>query len=368
MNDVGQRLKVLEDKVKILEETLETLKNMQLSEQMEEYIQSKSKSLRMVNLINEVSDTPSLDFGKEQEKLESIQSAKRAIDYQIESALKNVGTFSDDYPDDPRYFNYELESGLIPKQRGENKSKEALAPYSGKGIRIISYNGFDSDRIIVPKEIDGYPVVSIGKSAFKNATISELILPSSLIGIMEDAFEGCKNLTKLDLPEGLLYLGDNCFANSGLDSIVFPNSIKEISSSCCSNCQELSNVVFGNKLKIISNLAFGNCSKLRRISLPEGIEEIGYCSFVSTSIKTIIFPESLREISHSIFQNDFDFGNLQITCVFLGTNTVIAGRTLETFSGVNLIYCLAGSYAQKYAREHNIPMKPLSEFTMKEHI
>ena len=51
MSDLEQRVKALETKVKILEETLETLKNMQLSEQMDEYIQSKSKSLKLVNLI-----------------------------------------------------------------------------------------------------------------------------------------------------------------------------------------------------------------------------------------------------------------------------------------------------------------------------
>ena len=43
MNDLEQRVKALETKVKVLEETLETLKNMSLSEQMGSFIQSRQK-------------------------------------------------------------------------------------------------------------------------------------------------------------------------------------------------------------------------------------------------------------------------------------------------------------------------------------
>ena len=61
MNDLEQRVKTLETKVKVLEETLETLKNMSLSEQMGSFIQSRQKSLRMVELLNSVSDDDGLD-------------------------------------------------------------------------------------------------------------------------------------------------------------------------------------------------------------------------------------------------------------------------------------------------------------------
>lgn len=43
MDDLEQRVKALEAKVKILEETLETLKNMGISEQMESYVKQKSE-------------------------------------------------------------------------------------------------------------------------------------------------------------------------------------------------------------------------------------------------------------------------------------------------------------------------------------
>lgn len=110
MNDLEQRVKILEIKVKVLEETLETLKNMSLSEQMDSFIQSRQKSLRMVELLNSVSDDDKLDSDKERASLDNVQIAKQNLDVQITKAVMNAGTFSDDFPDDPRNFTYEIES------------------------------------------------------------------------------------------------------------------------------------------------------------------------------------------------------------------------------------------------------------------
>lgn len=113
MSDLEQRVKLLEDKVKILEETLETLKNMGISEQMENYIKQKKHTLKMVNLINAVSDKPELDFAAEKEKVERISLAKKSVDSQIQKALTSADSFSEQIPVDTRYFDYEEESGMI---------------------------------------------------------------------------------------------------------------------------------------------------------------------------------------------------------------------------------------------------------------
>lgn len=123
MNDLEQRVKTLETKVKVLEETLETLKNMSLSEQMGSFIQSRQKSLRMVELLNSVSDDEKLDFDKERETLNNVRAAKNTVDAQISQALRNVGTFSDDFPDDPRYFNYEIETGMTTNSFWKRQEK-----------------------------------------------------------------------------------------------------------------------------------------------------------------------------------------------------------------------------------------------------
>lgn len=365
MSDLEQRVKELETKVKILEETLETLKNMQLSEQMDEYIQSKSKSLKLVNLINSVSAEQTLDFRKEEDSIQSVWSAKKTIDQQIVAALRNSSDFSEQYPDDPRYFNYEVESGMVTDWNNRQEKDNNLSQYIGKGIRITSYNGFESDRVIVPKEINGLPVISIGENAFKNASFSELILPGSLKAILASAFNGCINLKHIDLPEGLEYLGKYCFSGTGLETLHIPDGVKVIPTSCFWNSKSLDTIILGSRTRELGHSAFSGCVKLNQISLPETVEIICTECFENTAIKTLIVPSRVYKMSHETFGSRFSRSNNTVTCVFLGKETLVECEQYHTFERVEQVYCLPGSNIQKFAREHSIPMKPLSEFDVK---
>lgn len=368
MSDLEYRVKVLEDKVKLLEETLETLKNMSLSEQMGYFIRSRQKSLRMVELLNSVSDDDKLDFDKERATLENVREAKRNVDEQLSRAIKNASSFSEDYPDDPRYFNYEIETGKEQARIGSPNVVSALSPYVGKGIRITSYNGFETERVIVPKEIDGYTVVSIGEKAFMNARVSQIILPSTLKGIMLSAFEGCRNLNHLDLPDGLEYLGSSCFENTALFSIAIPDTVTFLGCYCFKGCKNLEQISLGKRVATIDYCAFESCSKLSSISLPESLQSISFNVFSGTNIRMIILPENLKEVSSKAFEQDsYGRSASQITCVFLGRETIIRKTLSSGFQGVSLIYCLPGSQVQKYAREHQISIKPLSEFRMEDY-
>lgn len=326
MNDYEQRIKVLEDKVKILEETLETLKNMQMSEQMEGYIKAKTRTLKMAELINSVSDDNELDLSKEQNALNEIKNKKKSIDDQVESALKS--NYSEECATDIKYFEYQLEDG---------KSKSHIP--KGDGICITAYNGFDCKSVIIPSEIDGLPVTSIGENVFQNTNISKVILPGSLKAILYSAFYGCSELTHIDFPDGLEYLGSRCFKNSGLKQINIPDSVYQMESSCFSGCKKMTTAYIGKSLMALETLVFED-----------------------TKINTLIIPENVQSVSSEAFANGFHRG-ADVICVFLGKETTIIGGKLYN---VKMIYCLPGSNAQKHAREHNIPVKPLSEFKMEE--
>lgn len=368
MSDLERRVKLLEEKVKLLEEMVTTLKNMQLSEQMESYIQSKTKTIKMMDLLNTVSDSAdsSIDMSAQKGAIANIQAQKTAIDQQIATALKGAGTFSDDFPDDPRYFNYEVETGCDLNWQDKLVSVKELSVFAGKGIRITAYNGFDSERIVVPKEINGLPVISIGPKAFENASFSELILPSSIVAICEKAFSGCKKISSIDLPNNLVYLGGYAFAYSGLSSITFPDSLKVINSGCCSNCKNLTTVILGKSTTTLSYAAFSECSNLSQISLPESIEVIESNVFRDTYIRILILPSKMKSIDHEAF-NGLRGRSVKVTCVFLGHNTEVKADRYDSFNEVERIYCLPGSNAQQFARQHNIPIKPLSEFRMEEY-
>ena len=333
MNDYEQRIKVLEDKVKILEETLETLKNMQMSEQMEGYIKAKTRTLKMAELINSVSDDNELDLSKEQNALNEIKNKKKSIDEQVESALKS--NYSEECATDIKYFEYEIENGM-----GDYDSPvQELAEYIGKGIRITAYNGFDCKSIIIPKEIDGLLVTSIGEKVFQNTSISKVILPKSLKAILKNAFYSCSQLTHIDLPDGLVHMGFGCFEKSGLKKINIPDSVYQIKYNCFWGCKNMTSAHIGKNLSTLESNVFRD-----------------------TAINTLIIPENVQRVSNCVIGSNF-YRDANVTFVFLGKETTIDGERLKN---VKMIYCLPGSNAQKHAREYNIPMKPLSEFKMEE--
>lgn len=325
MNDYEQRIKVLEEKVKILEETLETLKNMQMSEQMQGFIQAKTRTLKMVELINSVSEKPELDMSKEQNAIMEIEAKKRSVDKEIANVIKSSNDFSEKSATDVKYFEYEIENGIDDYDR----PIQELSEYIGKGIRITAYNGFDCDSIIIPSEINGLPVTSVGEKAFINAKFSEILLPDSIVAILKSAFMGCENLIHIS----------------------FPDSIKIIGNSCCCDCKKLESVVIG-----------------------ENTEMIGFHAFYSTSLKKIVIPPNVRTVSEdafgdsSIFDRVYSNREPELDCVFLGKQTSIEKNVYMDgdLGNVKMIYCLPGSAIQRYAREHSIPMKPLSEFKTEE--
>ncbi|MDY2627961.1 MAG: leucine-rich repeat domain-containing protein, partial [Lachnospiraceae bacterium] len=93
---------------------------------------------------------------------------------------------------------------------------------------ITGYKGKASS-IIIPEQIDGYTVVAIGGSAFKgNTGLTSVIIPDTVTSIGDEAFNGCTNLENVCLPDSVVTIGANAFRNTGLTSLSLPNQITTI--------------------------------------------------------------------------------------------------------------------------------------------
>lgn len=357
MNDIEKRVEILEEKVQLLEGTLDTLKNMQLSERMDSYIKSRTKTLKLVDLLNELDNEKNIDFDKEAIELQKIIEHKATLENQILIAIRSEDNFKEQAVSNPENFDYEMENGVT--QSRLKREYDDIQSYRNKGIRIISYNGFDSEKIVIPNEIDGYPVISIGDKAFMNTNVSEVILPDTLKIILNQAFYGCINLKKIEFPDTMLFLGEECFSNSGLETVVLPDSLYEIPGLCFAHCKSLNKVKLGNNIQNIGISAFSGCIKLDKILLPNSVKKIQSYCFSKTMIKTLVIPCNVEE-----FDEAFERRAKRVTLVFLGKETSVCGSGLHSY--VKLLYCLPGSKVQKIAREYNIDMKPLSEFKINE--
>lgn len=93
---------------------------------------------------------------------------------------------------------------------------EAIDPYATTG------------KVVIPSSVDGYPVLSIARYAFKNAPISEVVISEGVQEVGLAAFEGCKSLQSVSLPNSLLFLDQASFSQTGLKDITIPSSVKAV--------------------------------------------------------------------------------------------------------------------------------------------
>ena len=193
-------------------------------------------------------------------------------------------------------------------------------------------------------DIPGH-ITTINESAFRGSNIKTINFTNEtkLTTIGTNAFNGCKDLEKISLPntlttisdyafngcEKLVLEGDNClntvtqigicaFAGcSLLTKVNINNNITTINESAFSLCEKLTDVEINtadSKLENINANAFNECSSLRNINLPENLKQIGEYAFNEcSSLRNINLPEKLTHIGKYAFKNAFDDTNDNIT-------------------------------------------------------
>lgn len=78
--------------------------------------------------------------------------------------------------------------------------------------------------VTIPATVDGYPVTSVKRVFYPEATL--IIIPDSVTSLGEIAFAVCDNLTSITIPDGVTSIGDRAFYECpNLTSIIVtPNS------------------------------------------------------------------------------------------------------------------------------------------------
>lgn len=184
---------------------------------------------------------------------------------------------------------------------------------------------------------------SVSQGCFAGSDIKTVIIKDNVRVLRNRAFENCKQLTTFNMGEeqseenvfqvNLLEIGDYCFHNSGVQSIVIPKSIKKIGEYCFAQDQDsgvhglknvlleegltsigtrafsksaLEEVLIPKSMQAINIYAFDNCAALSIINFEDGLKEIGtvdgYC-FSNCGVLSLNFPASIQKISKYAFYN-----------------------------------------------------------------
>ena len=240
-------------------------------------------------------------------------------------------------------------------------------------VTITGYNGTRSN-LIIPGEIKGYRVTSIGGSAFEGCSsltsinipdgvtsigncafedctsLTSINIPDGVTSIGYDVFKDCTNLTSINIPDGVTSIGDLAFYGcSSLPSINIPDSVTSIGEYAFSGCSSLSSINIPNGVTKIGDEAFYDCRSLTSINIPDGVTSIGYSAFYGcSSLTSINIPNGVTSIDDWTFNGCSSLSSIKIPdgvtsiglCAFSGCSSL---TSINIPDGVTSIGCDAFS-------------------------
>lgn len=134
-----------------------------------------------------------------------------------------------------------------------------------------------------------------GVSYFHN--IEAVIFGSALTIIPNSFFRSSFTLQAVYLPDSITNIGYTAFNGSGITEIVIPTSVTEIGDDAFKDCRKLRYVYFSenSRLTSIKDSAFSGCESLYSIAIPASLKTIGWGAFGNgygslTGIKNITIP------------------------------------------------------------------------------
>ena len=154
-----------------------------------------------------------------------------------------------------------------------------------------------SGDLVIPAELDGYPVTSISEYAFTGdeylssttvLDITSVKIPEGVIIIGEYAFDSCTGLTSVTIPKSVTTIGDSAFSNCfSLAGITIPAGVVIIDDYAFAGCSRLQSIEIPLSVTSIGMFAFAECSSLTEVSIPSSVKSIGYCAFDECPLLTL---------------------------------------------------------------------------------
>ena len=239
------------------------------------------------------------------------------------------------------------------------------------GAMIIGMDTDTEGELSIPSTLDGYAVTRIGGMGISVKQFESIHIPDSVTRIDYAAFYYCPRLRSVTIPKNVTDIIGNPFpiCNSlsyidvsvenpsfiQIDGVLYnkqqtrliaypggregaytvPEGVTSIAHWAFYECVSLTSVDLPGSLISIDNVAFSNCSNLTSITIPENVKSIKAGAFLGCDNLTMVrIPKSVTEIGGGAFD----------ACPMV------------------MLIVEAGSYAEQYAQERNIPFAYSEDF------
>lgn len=192
-------------------------------------------------------------------------------------------------------------------------------------------------------------MTKIGNLSFSYcANLKSIEFPDAITNIGRRSFAGALSLADIKWPESLTFIGQDAFSGCAIETLVLPESVKEIQMGAFASCKLLREVTIPSKVKEIGKGTFKFCDSLTTVHIGDGVETIGENAFYSCdALEVMIIPENVKYIGSSAFEKCVNLKRVEIyawnmifeTDIFKGCeNVCVYGppkSTTESFCNYN---------------------------------
>lgn len=292
-----------------------------------------------LSAINNCKNLSSIHIGKSLEKFEprngNFCPALKTITVDLSNtnfASANGILYSKDmdilykYPSGKTESSFEIPSSvkIIDDYAFSSTSLEHIT--MSDGLEAINTGAFDGCKGLLSVKIP-QTVKAIGMFAFQNcAKITNVVIPDQVKELESFVFGYCVNLRDINIGASIDEINGSAFTGcTSLQSFIVSKdnntytaeggilySKDLIALVRCPLALYSDEMILGDEVCVIESNAFQNCKNIKKFKLPEGLKEIGSSAFDKCTMEAIAIPNSVEKIGTFAFQNCTNLKNFSI--------------------------------------------------------
>ena len=199
------------------------------------------------------------------------------------------------------YISVNNDTAYVVTCNNKSSCTAAVIPtdHDGKSVIGLADNAFEGCESLMRVTLTG-SVITIGTQAFYNCILLRKVTlgNTQITEIKEGSFRNCLNLISIDIPDSVTSIGEYAFCECNrFRTVTIPDSVESIGSWAFMRCGNLVTVNMGNNVVSIGDYAFQDCYSLNDLVLPVSLRSVGryafyYCLDLSSlRIKASEVPE-----------------------------------------------------------------------------
>ncbi|MGI6033384.1 MAG: leucine-rich repeat protein [Coriobacteriales bacterium] len=181
-------------------------------------------------------------------------------------------------------------------QIGYTSTTPLRAVCIGRGTASVKIAHFESTLIEHIEVAEGNPWLSSDGTCLYDASgevllhcatnVEHCTVAESCRKIAPRAFAYDVSLKEVELPEGLVEIGERAFVGCALETVTLPSTVRRIDERAFSNCHKLKSIELNDGLEEIGDLAFSGCENLQAARIPSTVRTMSIDAFNNSKLLT----------------------------------------------------------------------------------